>query len=176
MEDALERYRKAEMQYDISARVYPDLEEEKKIHYWHLHKIVKYRTTITKLATVKVLCSARVKMYKDMLDYPVSNLDWVTEMNERFYNDYKSLHSLLSSMTKNYPKNDVPKVQTFHILDWIEIESILKDHVGSIDSEILLKSFIYDNDQDYFRNFRSLCKRRKIKIPSKLLSLTRKRS
>jgi len=79
-------------------------------------------------------------------------------------------------MTKNYPKNDVPKVRTFHILDWKRIESILKDHVGSIDSEILLKSFIYDNDQDYFRNFRSYCKRRKIKIPSKLLSLTRKRS
>tara|TARA_R110002096_G_scaffold55990_1_gene143412 strand:- start:1873 stop:2337 length:465 start_codon:yes stop_codon:yes gene_type:complete len=145
------------------------------IEYCEADRTVKFKVTVLKLATVKVLVSDYMKGHKKK----IKALDNIDKQNthESIYNDFKSLYKALAAMTKSYPENDSYKVKTFQYDNWLCLENMLRFTGAERHGQIgFLVSFMLSDDIEYFRKFRYNCRSLEIKIPTKLLSMTRKRS
>ena len=128
------------------------------------------RVSVVELATIKTLLDSSIKLSKRdgaRDDFPDSLQEtWKgilarqEKLRERLvkYTEYLGVQSSFDRLSFIFDAED------FHYLN---TELSIND---------LVKPFYQDTSKEYFVSFRSICKKRNIKIPSKLLSLTRKRS
>lgn len=136
------------------------------------------RVSIVELATIRILLDSGIKLSEQYVSNPESmgaRESFQDELQEKWKGilaGQKKLRKRLLNYTRDYYGVKSPFERLSFNFD--------SDDFHRLNTELsvndLVKPFYQDTSKEYFASFRSICKKRKIKIPSKLLSLTRKRS
>ena len=136
------------------------------------------RVSVVELATIKTLLDSGIKLSEQYVSNPESmgaRESFQDELQEQWKGILAGQKKLRERLVK-YTKGYLGVKSSFDRLSFI----FDADDFHRLNTELsvndLVKPFYQDTSKEYFASFRSICKKRKIKIPSKLLSLTRKRS
>jgi len=134
--------------------------------------------SVVELATIKTLLDSSIKLSKGYVDNPESmgaRDDFQDSLQETWKGILAKQQKLRERLVK-YTKGCLGVGSSFERLSFIFDAEDFHNLNTELSVNDLVKPFYQDTTKEYFVSFRSICKKRNIKIPSKLLSLTRKRS